>query len=299
MPPGRRDSRSRACSASPRDGTARRRALEALEQQQAVLKYVIANVPHAIFWKDREGRFLGCNQIFLNDADVAALEHLLGKTDLEFWGAEPTRTVFVKVDREVMEGGTPMPRHRGDAAPPGRPAARPAHRARSRSWASAAQVTGLLGIYADITERKQMEVELQRAKEAARRCGPRQGRVPHDDEPRVPDAALAHPRPTGVAPRRARTSRCRRGRGRISSASQRSGRRLHRLVDDVLDLQKIEAGKMQLEWEAVDAAALVADMIEEAQPAATRARASRSRCEVGPRALGSSRSIGASSRRSR
>ncbi|WP_437486948.1 ATP-binding protein [Sorangium sp. So ce1014] len=250
-----------------RNGAAGSAARETLEQQQAVLKYVIANVPHAIFWKDREGRFLGGNQNFLNDTNTKVLENLVGKTDFDVWGQHDADS-FVRVDREVMERGTafldieePLRRPDGER--------RVLLTSKVPIRDERGAVTGLLGIYADITERKRMETELQKAKEAAdaAACAKGEFLTVMSHELRTPLSLILGPLESLLSSQDEPLSpRVRTDLERI----QRSGRRLRRLVDDVLDYQKIEAGKMQVDWEAVDVKELVADMVDEARPAAER-----------------------------
>ncbi|XXX78504.1 ATP-binding protein [Sorangium sp. So ce134] len=250
-----------------REVAARQQAQASLEQQQAVLKYVIANVPHAIFWKDRQGRFLGGNQNFLNDTNTRVLENLVGKTDFDVWGHHDAES-FVRVDREVMERGTPM-------LDIEEPLLRPDGERRVLLTSKVpirderGDVAGLVGIYADITERKRMEVELQKAKEAAdaAACAKGEFLTVMSHELRTPLSLILGPLESLLSSQEEPLSpRVRADLERI----QRSGRRLRRLVDDVLDYQKIEAGKMQVDWEAVDVNELVADMVEEARPAAER-----------------------------
>ncbi|WP_441288836.1 ATP-binding protein [Sorangium sp. KYC3313] len=238
-----------------------------LDQQQAVLKYVIANVPHAIFWKDRHGRFLGGNQNFLNDTNTKVLENLVGKTDFDVWGSKNAES-FVRIDREVMEGGTPI-------LDVEEPLLRPDGEQRFLLTSKVpirderGNVTGILGIYADITERKRMEIELQKAKEAAdaAACAKGEFLTMMSHELRTPLSLILGPLESLLSNRDEPLSP--RVRADLELI-QRSGRRLRRLVDDVLDHQKIEAGKMQIDWEAVDVVELVSDMVEEARPAAAR-----------------------------
>ncbi|WP_437939071.1 ATP-binding protein [Sorangium sp. So ce341] len=249
------------------DIDAQQQAQASLEQQQAVLKYVIANVPHAIFWKDRQGRFLGGNQNFLNDTNTRVLENLVGKTDFDVWGIQDAES-FVRVDREVMERGTPM-------LDIEEPLLRPDGERRVLLTSKVpirderGDIIGLLGIYADITERKRMEVELQKAKEAADAAARAKGEflTVMSHELRTPLSLILGPLQSLLSSQdEPLSARMQADLERI----QRSGRRLRRLVDDVLDYQKIEAGKMHVDWEAVDVTELVADMVEEARPAAER-----------------------------
>ncbi|APR84093.1 ATPase-like:Histidine kinase A [Minicystis rosea] len=249
------------------DVTARRRTQEALEQQQAVLKYVIANVPHAIFWKDAECRFLGCNPIFLNDMGTS-FEELLGKTDHDICDRKADADFFAKIDREVMSTGEARldieeARLRADGQ------VRVLLTSKVPIRDDHGRVSGLLGIYADITERKQMEVELQRAKEAADAAARAKGEflTTMSHELRTPLSLIIGPLASLLADREeALSPQARTDLERV----ERNARRLHRLVDDILDHQKIEAGKMSIDWEAVDAVELCADLVEDAQPAAAR-----------------------------
>ena len=251
------------------DITARKRALDALEQQKAVLQYVIANVPHAIFWKDRQSRFLGGNQNFLNDTGTKTLENLVGKTDYDIWSRREDADGFVKIDREVMESGTPIlnleePLLRQDGAQ------RVLLTSKVPIRDERGEVTGLLGIYADITERKQMEIDLQNAKEAADDAARAKGQflTVMSHELRTPLALILGPLASLLSDesseREPPPPSIRADLERI----QRSARRLHRLVDDILEHQKIEAGKQELDWEVVDAGELCADIVDAARPAA-------------------------------
>jgi len=53
-------------------------SLEALVQ-------VLDALPVRLFWKDRDSRFLGCNQRFAEDAGVADPQELVGKSDYYFF----------------------------------------------------------------------------------------------------------------------------------------------------------------------------------------------------------------------
>jgi PAS domain S-box-containing protein len=72
-----------------------------LHQSQDTLQAIIDNVPRAIFWKDHDLRFQGCNRIFAEAAGLRFTREIIGKTDYEMpWKAHAD--LYRKDDREVM-----------------------------------------------------------------------------------------------------------------------------------------------------------------------------------------------------
>ncbi|MFZ6183737.1 ATP-binding protein [Nannocystis pusilla] len=248
------------------DVTERQRAMEKLASQQAVLKYLLANVPQAIFWKDRQRRFLGCNQRFLEHTGLDSEDQLLGKTDHDIWASREEADFFRMMDERVMSSGVPIldieePLRRPD----GRQTFILTSKVPIRD--DTGEVTGLLGIYVDITERKRIELEVQRAKEAADAAlrAKSEFLTVMSHELRTPltlilgplEALLADPAEPLSDNARASLTR-----------TWRNASRLGRLVDDILDYQKLEAGKMKVVWEPVDVHDLVEGIVLDAEPAA-------------------------------
>ncbi|MEJ2372199.1 MAG: glycosyltransferase, partial [Sulfurimonas sp.] len=54
-----------------------------IEKLNEYLQRIINTVPVRIFWKDREGKYLGANALFIKDAKLNSLDELLGKDDFE------------------------------------------------------------------------------------------------------------------------------------------------------------------------------------------------------------------------
>ncbi|KFE68533.1 ATP-binding protein [Hyalangium minutum] len=238
--------------------------LRDFERQQAVLRYVIANVPHAIFWKDREGRFLGANQNFVSDSGAGTVENLIGKTDYDIWKREEA-DFFVQVDRQVMQSGTPMldieePVRRADGSE------RTLLTSKVPLRDEAGQVMGMLGIYADITERKRGEREVQKAKDAAEAAVRAKSEflTVMSHELRTPLTLILGPLgvvlsdASGELPEHVR---------RELERIHRNAERLFRLVDDILDHQKVEAGRMEVHWEPAEIASLTEQLVEDARSA--------------------------------
>ncbi|HEY3402954.1 MAG TPA: GAF domain-containing protein [Ohtaekwangia sp.] len=57
--------------------------IENLNDAQETLQTIIDNIPRAIFWKDKELRFQGCNKIFAQVAGLRSHRELVGRTDFE------------------------------------------------------------------------------------------------------------------------------------------------------------------------------------------------------------------------
>ncbi len=84
---------------------ARRRSAATLRESEARLRQVIDLVPHFIFAKDQEGRFILVNRATA-EAYGTTIEGLLGKTDADFAPAEQARQ-FRKDDLEVIRSSQP------------------------------------------------------------------------------------------------------------------------------------------------------------------------------------------------
>ncbi len=83
---------------------------EALAASEQMLKILMDSMTNAVFWKDLDSRFVGCNQAF---SDFAGFEPalLLGKSDRDMPWAEDgefSSDWFIEWDRAVMESGDPQ-----------------------------------------------------------------------------------------------------------------------------------------------------------------------------------------------
>ncbi len=83
---------------------------EALAASEQMLKILMDSMTNAVFWKDLDSRFVGCNQAF---SVFAGFEPalLLGKSDRDMpWAddAEFSSDWFIDWDRAVMESGEPQ-----------------------------------------------------------------------------------------------------------------------------------------------------------------------------------------------
>ena len=84
------------------DITERTHAEIILRRDQQILETIFNSVPIAILWKDRESRYLGCNNLLAQNAGMSPKE-IVGLSDFDMpWGKEHAAD-FVAEDKEVME----------------------------------------------------------------------------------------------------------------------------------------------------------------------------------------------------
>lgn len=75
-----------------------------LLHEKRLLKTIIDIAPVRIFWKNKEGIYLGCNQAFLHDAGLSDESQIIGKSDYDLvWKEDAER--FREDDRRVRESG--------------------------------------------------------------------------------------------------------------------------------------------------------------------------------------------------
>lgn len=146
--------------------TRRKQAEEALLRSRDLLSKIVDNIPVRVFWKDTESRYLGCNAAFAHDAGSAAPEDIVGKTDLQL-GWHEQAELYRADDKQVMTSGIAK---LGYEEPLTGPAGKAIWIRTSKvpMLDARKQVVGMLGIYEDITARKQSEIALHNANRALR-----------------------------------------------------------------------------------------------------------------------------------
>ena len=135
------------------DITGRKQSEEVLAYRTALLANLLDSMPDIVFFKDRDGLYLGCNPSFAVFVGKPR-EEIVGKTDYDLFPKE-VADEFRENDRAMMEGGAPRHNEEWIDYPDGRRALIDTFKAPLHTNAGA--IIGLLGISRDITERKQAE----------------------------------------------------------------------------------------------------------------------------------------------
>ncbi len=140
----------------------RRRGLDALNESRNMLEKVINTVPQALFWKDLNSVYLGCNDTFACMVGLKNAGQIVGKSDYDLPWPREEAEAYRRDDREVMQGNQSK-RH----------IIEPLQQADGRRlWIDTAKepllddrgiVYGILGICEDITDRKRAEELLQQS----------------------------------------------------------------------------------------------------------------------------------------
>lgn len=130
-----------------------------LTQAQTLLQSVVDHIPLAVFWKDMDLRFAGCNKAFASFVGLSSTDALVGKSDYDMAWREQA-DAFQKDDREVIRQRKPK-RNVEESRMNGRG---------ETSWVliskvpivnAQGEVVGILGMFEDITEEKRRGSVLQ------------------------------------------------------------------------------------------------------------------------------------------
>jgi PAS domain S-box-containing protein len=140
------------------DITAIKHAEENSRRSQVLMRNVIDAIPDMIFFKDREGKYLGCNKAF-EQYFGAPEPHIVGKTDFDF--VDPnTASFFREQDELMLASGKPRLNEETITYPDGKTAFIEMLKS---PYEYGGESPGVIGIGHDVTERKQQLAAIQDA----------------------------------------------------------------------------------------------------------------------------------------
>ena len=148
----------------------RKQAQKALQESQQFLQTVLDTIPLAVFWKNRESVFLGCNQQFAKTLGLPSTTESIGKTDLDICQEEVEANGYCAMDRRLMQTGEAiLGIEETLTLPNGKPIFIETHKAPLRDCSG--NIIGLVGTFQDITDRKEAEARLQQQAKQERLLG--------------------------------------------------------------------------------------------------------------------------------
>jgi PAS domain S-box-containing protein len=139
-----------------REAVIQERTTRDLQQQRSVLRHVVDSLPYCMFWRDREGTYLGANQNKLRALGLASQEQIVGKTAYETGVSREEADFYLKIDKLVMDSGEPIFNLEETQQRPDGQHTLLVSKVPLRD--EAGQVVGILGMYVDVTERRHMPV---------------------------------------------------------------------------------------------------------------------------------------------
>lgn len=249
--------RQRAVSMAMDMTTVLRDTNERLEQERFLLRTLMDNVPDRIYFKDAESRFLRNSRAHLERFGLQDMSEVVGRTDFDFFTEEHAQLACAD-ERKIMETGRPITKEERETLPDG-----------PDTWVLSTKmplrneqgrIVGTFGISRDITDLKHAEEAMRRAKEEAEAASTAKSHflASMSHELRTPLNSVI-----GFA-----TVLLKNKSGRLNATDlnfleriQANGKHLLSLINQILDLSKIEARKMNLEMAPVELDVLVRETL--------------------------------------
>ena len=144
-----------------RDITSRIQLEQQANQSQLPLQILIDLLPVRIFWKDVNGKYLGCNKALADDIGMESAEDVIGKTDYDLPWKEQA-DLYIKDDKSVILSGISKLDYEEETTTA----------SGKKIWVktdkiplrdSKDKIYGVLGTYIDITASKNTELEKSRS----------------------------------------------------------------------------------------------------------------------------------------
>ena len=139
-------------------------SLKRFGDSKDLLQKVLDTIPQTVFWKDTDLNYLGCNQLFAEQAGKSCPADLIGLSDFDLAWKREDSELYRECDRRIMDNdeaalGTIEPQINSDG---------------KQTWLATnkvplhnddGEVIGILGTYHDVTRLKEVEEMLQRDNE--------------------------------------------------------------------------------------------------------------------------------------
>jgi PAS domain S-box-containing protein len=231
-----------------------------LSREKVLLRGLIDSISDLIFIKDHDGVYLACNKATVAFTGVPETDQI-GRSDFDLFDHKTAQFIAAK-DREVLGSGKSvqteewMTSHDGSIVL--------LDMLKSPIFGSDGHVHGLVGIGRDITERKRIEEELIRSREAAQVATIAKSqflatmsheiRTPMNGVTTILDLLLH----SGLTPKQRE----------YVELAKKSGSDLIYLLSDILDLSKIEADRLELEISTFELRPVIADIVGMLSPEA-------------------------------
>lgn len=228
--------------------------IEHLKSENDMLRDIIALIPGNVYWKNKQNKYLGCNNNVAQIFGFRSPKEIIGKSNIDLFDAQLT-ALTNQVDEKVIHSGKEQYIEEHGLNPELKPAI---YLTKKLPLIDAdGEICGLLGVSFDITERKKMEEELKIAKEAAEASSQAKSQflAVMNHELRTPLASML-----GLVNFLNRGNLPPQEEKNIIKTIESCTTHLLSLVDDVLDFTRLEEDRYHLRLSEVDLHAIQHDI---------------------------------------
>lgn len=138
-----------------------RQIIEIKDQENFRLTSIINRLPVSIYWKSKNGRYLGCNKYQLDMAGLKSQDEIIGKTDFDLPWKDYAPELFV-IDQNVMKSQVAIQTEESPIIANNEQLIM--FTTKTALLDMNGKVEGIIGVSIDITDRKKMENDLRIAK---------------------------------------------------------------------------------------------------------------------------------------
>ncbi|HEY4787983.1 MAG TPA: ATP-binding protein, partial [Bacteroidales bacterium] len=227
-----------------------------LFSERDVLQAIIDNVPDLIYIKDRQGRFIRVNKSLARAVNISNPEDLIGKTVFDIFPRE-TAEGFFETDEAILNSGISILNNE-----------KKLQTANGDLWYSttmigvkdgSGKIAQLVGISRDITQYKLSEEQLRKSKEKAEQADKLKSTflANMSHEIRTPINGIL-----GFANLMELREFPRDKEIEYLHIINNSGKLLLSLINDIIDIAKIEAGQINIEPSTVDLQNMLVDLLD-------------------------------------
>jgi PAS domain S-box-containing protein len=136
---------------------------EQIKKQSALIKGLLDSIPEQVFYKDKEGVFLGCNERFAENYGLTK-QDIIGSTDYDHLSKKKADESY-RADQDVIENQRLHKKKAWSIDPAGQK--KLYKTVKAPLFTEQGDVIGIVGVTRDITEQWMLEDSLLKAKESA------------------------------------------------------------------------------------------------------------------------------------
>lgn len=203
-----------------------------LKQENIFHTNIINNLPHYIFWKDKQSKFLGCNKVFANSAGFTDPKDVIGKTDFDMpWGNSQAKN-YIADDKAIMDSGQARINYE-EIQTQIDESFRYMLVSKVPIYNASGEIAGILGIYNDITE---LRLAQQKAEAASKAKSEFLANLSHDlRTPLSSVASLAEQLTNRIQDPEL---------NKLATEAQSCAEQLMLLIDEILEITEIDLGSI-------------------------------------------------------